>query len=373
MKVKNIMFAGFAAAIFASVAGAANAAATYELASKQYVDAEISAEVERANEAYDVKGAAKTAEDNAKAYTDDEIAAEVARADLAYDAKGAAATAETNAKAYTDGLTGDVATLKTDATLKYAKEADDLTAAVKKLDAAISVASGNLDGVYTKAEADELLADKVDQRQDVANAGKGLIVNSEGVLAIADVATDAELSDAIKDLDVEQVTDANGFISSVSETDGKVTAGTTAFIDNVANNATSTIAPQTAAVKTYVDNQNALDVKKADANLPRVADAAGFISSVSQTNGTVAASTTLFEETVSDDSTSVVAPQTKAVATYVNSKIAEVNEGAKWLDKTAAEKGDYIVRVDENGNESLINVVVVDANGEAIYPAPAAN
>ena len=41
MKVKNIMFAGFAAAIFASVAGAANAAATYELASKQYVDAEI--------------------------------------------------------------------------------------------------------------------------------------------------------------------------------------------------------------------------------------------------------------------------------------------------------------------------------------------
>ena len=38
MKVKNIMFAGFAAAIFASVAGAANAA-TYNLASQEYVDA----------------------------------------------------------------------------------------------------------------------------------------------------------------------------------------------------------------------------------------------------------------------------------------------------------------------------------------------
>ena len=43
MKVKNIMFAGFAAAIFASFANAANAAATYNLASKEYVDAKDAA------------------------------------------------------------------------------------------------------------------------------------------------------------------------------------------------------------------------------------------------------------------------------------------------------------------------------------------
>ena len=42
MKVKNIMFAGFAAAIFAGVAGAANAA-TYNLASQEYVDAKDTA------------------------------------------------------------------------------------------------------------------------------------------------------------------------------------------------------------------------------------------------------------------------------------------------------------------------------------------
>lgn len=41
MKVKNIMFSGFAAAIFAGVCGAAEAAVTYELTSKSYVDTEL--------------------------------------------------------------------------------------------------------------------------------------------------------------------------------------------------------------------------------------------------------------------------------------------------------------------------------------------
>ena len=42
MKVKNIMFSGFAAAIFASVVSDANALTTYNLASKNYVDTKIS-------------------------------------------------------------------------------------------------------------------------------------------------------------------------------------------------------------------------------------------------------------------------------------------------------------------------------------------
>ena len=41
MKVKNIMFSGFAAAIFAGVCGAADAAVQYELTSKSYVDTEL--------------------------------------------------------------------------------------------------------------------------------------------------------------------------------------------------------------------------------------------------------------------------------------------------------------------------------------------
>ena len=40
MKVKNLMFSGFAAAMFAGVMGSADAA-TYNLASKSYVDTEV--------------------------------------------------------------------------------------------------------------------------------------------------------------------------------------------------------------------------------------------------------------------------------------------------------------------------------------------
>ena len=41
MKIKNIMFSGFAAAIFANIASDANALTTYNLASKNYVDTKV--------------------------------------------------------------------------------------------------------------------------------------------------------------------------------------------------------------------------------------------------------------------------------------------------------------------------------------------
>lgn len=47
----------------------------------------------------------------------------------------------------------------TDDTLKYIKGEADLTAAVKKLDAAVTVASGDLSNVYTKTEADAKFID----------------------------------------------------------------------------------------------------------------------------------------------------------------------------------------------------------------------
>jgi hypothetical protein len=78
-------------------------AATAQSNAEGYTDTKISAEVTRANAAYDASGSAATAQSNAEGYTDTKISAEVTRANAAYDASGSAATAQSNAEGYTDG------------------------------------------------------------------------------------------------------------------------------------------------------------------------------------------------------------------------------------------------------------------------------
>ena len=73
-----------------------NDIATAQSTAEGYTDDAISAEVTRANAAYDAAGAATTAKNDAKSYADS-LASN-------YDAAGAAGTAETNAKSYADGL-----------------------------------------------------------------------------------------------------------------------------------------------------------------------------------------------------------------------------------------------------------------------------
>lgn len=334
MKVKNIMFAGFAAAIFASVAGAANAAATYELASKQYVDAVADDKVDyrqdaaKAGQGFVVndQGVLELTEVATDAELSAAIANEIQRANGAYDEKGEAGRALSQANDYTDQLTGDVASLKTDENLKAAKGSTDLTDAVKKLDAAITVASGDLTNVYTKEQTNSLVTSTVEA------------------------------------LDVEEVTDANGFISSVSETDGKVTAGTTAFIADVGANPTSTIAPQTAAVKTYIEAQDAAlkrFVVDQDALDEKIANKAATGTSLEGKNldvmyPTVAKVQALDGETL------------ESAKDYTDAEIRKVNSGAAWLEENTASK-QYIVQTDTDGNEVLVEIAIIGANGSPVY------
>ena len=105
-------------------------------------------------------------------------------------ADGVAAAAETAANTYTDGLTGDV--VNSD----YIKGLPDktLTGAVEDLDSRVGGLTGTGNqAAATKKELADGLATKLDKDQGVSNAGKGLIVDATGNLALADVATDAEL------------------------------------------------------------------------------------------------------------------------------------------------------------------------------------
>ena len=126
------------------------------------------------------------------------------------------------------------------------------------------------------------------------------------------------VKNAILDLDAEPFGEQGKFIASVQQQDGKLGASAESFV-TVINDSTkdSVVAPQTKAVKTYVDAQDALLVKKAEATVDAVGGTAGtFISGVSQSNGVLGAKAGTFVSNIGADSTSVVAPQTAAVVKY---------------------------------------------------------
>ena len=126
------------------------------------------------------------------------------------------------------------------------------------------------------------------------------------------------VKNAILDLDAEPFGEQGKFIASVQQQDGKLGASAESFV-TVINDSTkdSVVAPQTKAVKTYVDAQDALLVKKAEATVDAVGGTAGtFISGVSQLNGVLGAKAGTFVSNIGADSTSVIAPQTAAVVNY---------------------------------------------------------
>ena len=136
MKVKNIMFAGFAAAIFASTA---HAAATYTLASKDYVDTVKAGYVEANN----LMQQQITGIDAAYKAADADLEAAYTAADTALEqAYTAADTATLNsAKAYADGIvsgdqgigkqvqqnTADIATINASDVMNSGIKAADVT------------------------------------------------------------------------------------------------------------------------------------------------------------------------------------------------------------------------------------------------------
>lgn len=100
----------------------------------------------------------------------------------------------------------------TDDTLKYIKGEANLTAAVKKLDAAVTVASGDLSNVYTKTEADNKFIDTTEIEgyatdgdlnavSGVANAADTLSKTNQGAINVlnGDVSTDGSVAKKIND------------------------------------------------------------------------------------------------------------------------------------------------------------------------------
>ena len=133
-----------------------------------------------------------------------------------------AANADIASTGYVNERTGEQLT-------GFAQESGNLNAAVNALKSELGTVSGTAGAAATKSE----LTAAQEALQAAINTEKGRI-------------------DAA---DLTAVGAEGSFISSVSQTDGKVAAAPTAFVSNIAENDDSLVAPQTAAVVGYVGAQ----------------------------------------------------------------------------------------------------------------------
>ena len=208
-------------------------------------------------------------------------------------------------------------------------------------DAAISVASqAYVDGkIKTNADAFSELSQTVADNKTAADATATLVGTlPEGATATTivgyitekttGIATDAkvnELGETVagqgeKITALETLTGENG---QIAQNIAKTLTDAKAYADGLATNydaAGSATAAETAA-KGYTDTTVAgLDADQVGAD-------GSYIKLVSQADGKVSATAASFEGSVTDDSTSVNAPTTAAVASYVKEKTNVISEG----------------------------------------------
>ena len=206
-----------------------------------------------------------------------------------------------------------------------AKGKTNLTEAIKAVDAALGTTTGN---AATKSElegAQQALQGNIDKKVD-------------NTTYIADKTAQAAV-DQKQTEDIAKNADAISKLDTTYATDQQLTDGLALKVDKTAQTAvdqkqTEDIAKNADAISkldsTYATDAQATDAAKAatDAlNLTEVGATGSFISTVSQTKGTVAAQKTAFVDTINDTTKdSTIAPQTKAVKTYVDTQFGVVNQ-----------------------------------------------
>lgn len=222
MKVKNIVFSGVMGAI---LMGATGAHAAISVASQGYVDAKVG------KVATSVTELGTTVSNTYQ--TKDDAATAAQQTAAALDLKANAADVYTK-----DYVNTELAKLelKTDAI-------DKLNAAKDYTEEQINALKGALG---TGGEGEE--------------GGTGLtgqvLTNTSDIVSLKDKVGDKtvaqSIADAVAGITASETAEAGSFISSVTQADGKVSIGTTAFKDVIAEDEKSTNAPTAAAVAGFV-------------------------------------------------------------------------------------------------------------------------
>lgn len=133
------------------------------------------------------------------------------------------------------------------------------------------------------------------------------------------------VSQEINSLDVDSVGSDGGYIKTISESDGKISANRQAFDTVINSTSTANNAPTSKAVYDFIGT---LDVAS-------VGSDGGYIKTISETNGKISAARQAFDTSIS--STSINAPTSKAVYDFIGTlDMATVGENGKYI-KTISE------------------------------------
>lgn len=133
------------------------------------------------------------------------------------------------------------------------------------------------------------------------------------------------VSQEINSLDVDSVGSDGGYIKTISESDGKISANRKAFDTVINSTSTANNAPTSKAVYDFIGT---LDVAS-------VGSDGGYIKTISETNGKISAARQAFDTSIS--STSINAPTSKAVYDFIGTlDMATVGENGKYI-KTISE------------------------------------
>lgn len=158
--------------------------------------------------------------------------------------------------------------------------------------------------------------------------------------------TTKAVRDAINALDVSSVGSDGGYIKTISETDGKISAARQAFATSVGTDGDDTNAPTTKAVR---DAIKALDVSE-------VGSDGNYIKKVSETDGKVSITKQAFDTTVNSSSTDNNAPTSKAVNTAITNAINALDVSEVGSD------GNYIKKVSEADGKVSITKQAFDTS-----------
>lgn len=323
MKVKNLMFSGFAAAMFAGVIGGADAA-TYNLASKDYVDTKITG-----------------------------VDARLQGVDTAIEKKQDKLTAGTGVTIDTvDGVTtintapvkiGEENVPVADAITNVTNEITNITNVLGEIpeDSTVQAELGKKEDVANKV-SDNLTADELNGMSAEEKSNKYPSIGAAMAIATAMV---GEISDDVADL-----TNLKSQVEGLESVVGDETAGLVKDVDDL-QSADATMGNRVDTLESALNDETNGLVKKVTALETADETMGGRVETLETNVGNTPVETQINNKI----------DALKLADTY---ETKEAVTEAKYVSaKNATAQGGYLVKVDAQGNTSMVEVAIVNGDG----------
>ena len=171
--------------------------------------------------------------------------------------------------------------------------------------------------------------------------------------------TSKAVYDLIGTLDVSAVGEDGKYIKTISEANGKISASAQSFDTAIDANSTNSNVPTSKAVKDYVSQEiNGLDVGSIGAT-------GSYIQLVSEANGKISATKQAFDKAIDANSTDNNAPTSKAVHVGLNTKVDKVDGKQLSTEDYTSDEKTKLAGIEAGAQKNT--VTGVKGNSETTY------